>query len=108
MATTLAEVKDNLPNFAVNEGWDDAKIQAMIDAQTSLGRIMLTYWQGKAAATSEYVSVSESGSTRSLSDVYNNAVEMMKYWRDVVAKEEAATDDNPGFRRIGFGRITRV
>src|SRR5690242_7393543 len=98
MATTLEEVKANLPKDASTLGWDDSKIQPLVDAGISLPRIMMDFWNGRAADTHKLVSVSESGSTRSLSDIYNNAVEMLKYWTQRASSEEQNTDADPRFR----------
>jgi hypothetical protein len=107
MATSLEEVQNNLPPDAIGEGWDETKINGLVAAGTSLARIMMTYWSGRAAAYSKYVNVSESGSSRSLSDVHKQALDMLKYWSDRANREEGITDD-PKLRPIRFGRMKRV
>lgn len=107
MATSLEEVQNNLPPDATGEGWDEAKINSLVEAGTSLARIMMTYWSGRAAAYSKFVTVSESGSTRSLSDVHKQALDMLKYWTDRSNREEGIVDD-PRQRPISFGRMKRV
>jgi hypothetical protein len=107
MATTLEDVKNNLPPDAVGEGWDDVKITGLVETGDSLARIMMTYWSGRAAAYSKFVTVSESGSTRSLSDVHKQALDMLKYWTDRANREEGIVDD-PRLRSIRFGRMKRV
>jgi hypothetical protein len=106
--TPLQDVKDNLPPEASTQGWNDAKIQILLDAQVSLNRIMVTYWSSRAAATVNLVSVSESGSTRSLSDIHKQAVDMLKYWTDLLEKEETVTPEEASIRPIAFQRLRRV
>jgi len=108
MATTLEDVKNNLPPEASNQGWTDVKLQAMVDADTSLNRILMTYWSSRAAATSKLVNVSESGSSRSLADIHKNALDMLRYWTTQAEKEEALEIVPPSQRPISFGRIKRV
>ncbi len=107
MATSLEEVKNNLPPDAIGEGWDDDKINGLVAEGTSLERIMMTYWSGRAAATSKYVNVSESGSSRSLSDVHKQALDMLKYWTDRANRDETQAED-PKIRPIAFRRLKRV
>jgi hypothetical protein len=107
MGTSLDEVKNNLPPDAEGEGWNDAKINGLISDGTSLARVMMTYWSGRAAAYSKFVNVSESGSSRSLSDVYKQALDMLKYWTDRATREESIEVD-PKIRPIAFGRLKRV
>lgn len=107
MATTLEDVKNNLPPEASTQGWTDEKLQAMVDAETSLNRILMTYWSSRAAATAKFVNVSESGSSRSLSDVHNNALNMLKYWTGRAETEEGVSEA-PVARTIAFHRAIRV
>lgn len=106
--TPLQDVKDNLPAEAVTQGWDDEKIQTLLTAQVSVSRILVTYWSQRAAATVNYVNVSESGSSRSLSDAHRNALEMLKYWTARAKDEEVITPEEEGIRPISFNRATRV
>lgn len=108
MVTTLEDVKNNLPPEASTQGWTDPKLQGMVDAGTSLNRIMMTYWSSRAATTAKLVNVSESGSSRSLADIHKNALDMLKYWTDLARREEDAEVVPPSQRPIAFRRITRV
>lgn len=106
--TPLQDVKDNLPPEASAQGWDDARINTLLEADVSVSRILVTYWSQRAASTVNYVNVSESGSSRSLSDAHKNALDMLKYWTDRAKDEEVITPEEAGVRPIAFRRATRV
>lgn len=101
------EVRNNLPKEAEAEGWDDVKISAMLDGGMSVTRIVANWWRYRATQTANFVDVSESGSSRSLSTIHKNAVELRDYWDKKLADEE-----NPPIvetvGRIAFHRIKRV
>ena len=84
----LDDVKELMPPGL--EGWSDSRIQILIDEGNSKAKILSQAWNIQATKTSTLVDVSESGSTRSISTIHKNAVEMAKYWADQAAKE----DDN--------------
>lgn len=99
----IMQVKDLLPS---DSDWDDPKISAYLDAPNSINRVLLLYWEGRAAKLYTAIDVNESGSSRSLSQIYQNAQRMAEYWRDRVATDiaQAQIDD----ARIAFHPIRRV
>ncbi len=107
MATTLEDVQNNLPPEAPTQGWTSEKVQTLVDAGTSLSRIMMTYWSFRAASLSKLVNVSESGSSRSLQDAYKNALDLLNYWTKRATDEEK-TEVDPAVRPIAFRRLKRV
>lgn len=109
-AAEIQIVKDNLPSRAeAEDGWDDAKIELYIDQFGGTSKTVRQYWSARAAATASFVSVSESGSSRNLSDIHKQALEMLKYWDDKV-KEEEAEEENPVVSdgRVAFHKLKRV
>lgn len=82
----LDDVKELLPGDL--PAWTDEKITTLINEGLSKAKILAQAWGSKAALTAELVDVSESGSTRSISTIYKNAMEMAKYWAELAAKEE--------------------
>ena len=107
-AEDIQWVKDNLPPEAASHGWDNAKIDEAIDAETRT-RAVRAYWSFRVAQTNELVSINESGSSRNLEDVWKHALEMLKYWDGRVAQE----DDSNGVvtkpkAGIAFHTATRV
>lgn len=64
-------------------------------------------WEQRAAKYHGLVNVSESGSSRSLGDLYKNAIAMAAYYRG--KKTDGVDDpDDPGPARTRTGRIVRA
>lgn len=100
-------VKGMLPPDAATYGWDDAKIETLIDALISNNRIVLQYWELTAARMSKMVDTAESGSSRKMSDLFDNAIAMAKYWKGIVEDEETPIVV-PVVKRSGTRPINRV
>lgn len=93
-AAQIEMVKDLLPTEAEAEGWDSTKIGLYLDAPNTAFQTVALYWESKAAKLYQMIDVSESGSTRSLSRIYDNAKAMAEYWRgryDVQREEDGHT-----------------
>lgn len=107
-AADIEKVRDNLPSVAVVDGWDDAKIESKLDGGNTTSETIRDYWSYKVANTADFVSVSESGSSRDLASIHKHAVEMLKYWDDKIRQEEedAAAPEEVG--RIAFHPVTRI
>lgn len=97
-AENIAYVKEQLPTGE----WDDDKIGQMIDQLGSPAKAIRLYWSGKVANTSMYVDVSESSSSRSLSQEYQHALEMLRYWDAIVDRED--TQENAAIASRSFSR----
>lgn len=98
--------KELLPPDFASYGWDDTYIGTLIDAGMTENGMLLKYWEKVSASTSDYVDMSESGSSRSLSQIHKNAMALAKMYRDLLDKEEnPPTDQTSGIRSK---RITRV
>ena len=85
-------VRDQLPPNALVLGWDDAKIQQVIDDAGSVSKAVLAFWRWRAGQTVNMIDVSESGSSRSLSTIHKHAMDMVKYWTDEVKREQDRAD----------------
>lgn len=81
MATTeeIKEVRD-LTDGA--ELFTDEQLGALIDSGLSVNAVAYRVWQSAAASYSKLVNVSESGSSRSMGDLYKNALAMAKSFKD--------------------------
>lgn len=104
-------VQNNLPTEAEAAGWDEAKITSYLDAGLTPSKTIREWWSFRAAATSSYVSVSESGSSRSLSDIHKQALAMLQYWDKRIAEEEKAAQEEENAAtagRIAFHKMKRV
>lgn len=75
----------------------DEELEEAIDL-LGLNGAAAQFWRRKAAASSELVDVSESGSSRKLSDVSKNAIAMAAYFDGQVAEETGGV--RPTTRRI--------
>lgn len=77
---------------SAHEAYNDIQLGVMIDNLTINGAAA-QLWRETAAATTELVDVSESGSSRKMGDVHKNALAMAKYYQDQV---DAATAQSSG------------
>lgn len=104
----IEAVKDLMPGE--EDDWDDVKIETYLDGGKSVPETMLLFWEGKASKLYTMIDISESGSSRSLSRLYDNALKLQEYWAAKIAKEkeEADKQEEKEDRRLRFNRITRV
>ena len=102
---TLEEVKEKLPSGL--DEWDDGYINRLVAEGLSSARILNRAWLAKAAATAEMVDIAESGSSRSMSTLYKNAMEMAEYWARIADKDEDRGDTG-GLSRSRTHRAVRV
>lgn len=108
-AEDVETVKDNIPSDAAGQGWDDDKIAAIIDGGLTTSRTIRSYWSWRVANTTNLVSISESGSSRDLSKIHQQALDMLKYWDAKIVDEENDTDSSGESQQpIAFHRWTRV
>lgn len=93
-ASDILEVQDLLPN---DSDWGEDKITTYLDGGRTVPEVLLAFWRGRASKYSTMLDVSESGSSRSLSQLYQNAKSMIDYWQGVLDKDEAdaLVDDRP-------------
>ena len=82
----LDDVKENLP--AGLDDWTDEYISGLIASGITKNRILNRAWLAKASSASEMVDISESGSSRNISSIYKNAMDMAEYWGRLADKEE--------------------
>ena len=88
----------------VDDPWDDTKIGTILDSAGSVAKAMQAFWSQRVNATYRLMDVSESGSSRSMSSIYKNAMEQLARWDKIVSDERARTDQPSGVR---IHRITR-
>lgn len=89
---TLEQV-DQLRRYAdyfATDPYDDTQLSALIDG-SSVFRVAARLWDEKAASQTSLVDISESGSSRKMSDSHKNAINMAKYFRGLADAEEAPT-----------------
>lgn len=107
----VGQVLDLLPTEArIGETpWDRERVTALLDQGSSVNQLMSRFWNAKAAASATMVDISESGSSRSLSTIHENAVRMARYWDDrVKSDEDAALEASTTRGRVTLHRARRV
>lgn len=62
------------------ETYTDDALSAILDAASTLDGAAAVVWREKAAKASTLVNVSESGSSRSMQQIYQNALDMAKFY----------------------------
>ena len=94
MATTeeIAAVRDMIGEPDDTNGWTDDKIAEFIDATTSLNLAAGNIWSSKAAKYSTMVDISESGSSRKMSGLLDNALKLSKSFRDAEVAQDNDVD----------------
>lgn len=94
-ANVVGQVLDLLPTEAkIGETpWDQERVTVLLDQGNSVNQLMSRFWNAKAAETAAYIDVSESGSSRSLGTVHENAVRMARYWDDKVKADKDEADE---------------
>lgn len=81
------------------EPWTDVRLAEIIvatrdtDESVNLNRAAAMVWQQKASASATLVDVSESGSSRKLSDLHKNALAMQKHFSGLVSVDEVVPVD---------------
>lgn len=80
--------------------YTDLDLNARLDAGLSPEAIASVIWREKAAKYSELVDVSESGSSRKLSDLRKGALEQAAYYDGVVFSQTTAVAGRPRTRPI--------
>lgn len=78
----------------------DEYLSAVIDAAASMDEAAVVVWEAKAARLSTMVNVSESGSSRSNSQLYTNALSQLKYFRDKTTQGEVESATRSRMRAI--------
>lgn len=83
-----------------SNGWTDEQLAAIIDAEDTLNAAAAVVWSSKAGQVANLVDVSESGSSRKLSDLRKSALEMSAYYTGLDATEVVAQTPGPVITRI--------
>lgn len=76
------------------ETYTDEALSALLDAEESADAAAAGIWREKAARASTLVNVSESGSSRSLQQIYSNALDMAKFYDGRAVAEEPVVEDS--------------
>jgi hypothetical protein len=74
--------------------YTDLALSALIDA-SNLYQAAVSIWSQKASAYAGLVDITESGSSRKLSDLQKNALAMASFYKAQIAAEVETTTDVP-------------
>ena len=90
-AEQIAEVRVKIAEPLNSEPWTDEIIEAMIDASAgSTDAVAKTVWNSKAAQVAHLVDISEGGSSRKMSDMHKNFLNIAKSFETEAGLPEAA------------------
>lgn len=105
-AEDVALVREYVAEPDTNGAWTDTRIEGFVDRETNVYYAAAEIWAVKAGQSVGLVNVSESGSSRSLSDLLKQAKEMEAYYRRRGDELEAPVplDAGPVIRRISRAR----
>lgn len=102
----VISVKNNIPDDAEADGWDDDYISGLLDAGLTVTKATLSFWTARVGKYASLVDVSESGSSRQLSQLFTQAKETYQIWLD-----KSKLEDNPPVEvrtRARFHTLKRV
>jgi len=87
------------------EPFDDAYLATVIDAASSMDLAALAIWEQKAASSASMVDMTESGSSRRLSQVHDQNLKMVAYYRGR-SNVDTQPPDLAGFAyTVGIDRV---
>lgn len=94
MATSeqIAQFRRMIGELSNTAPWDDAYVSQVIDASASLNAAAARAWEEKAAIYASMVDVTESGSSRRLSQLQEQALRMAAHYRGL-AEGESVEDE---------------
>lgn len=75
--------------------YTDLTLADYLDANGSVDAAAAVIWQEKAARASNLVNVSESGSSRSMQQVYQNALDQAKFYSGRAGTDAGSSSDVP-------------
>lgn len=104
-AEQIAEVRDYVAEPGIDNGWTDGKVGQYIDRETDLYLAASAIWSAKAAKFAALVNVAESGSSRNMGSLIDNALKMAKAYKD---KSDASGGvEDPTAQPIIITRLVR-
>lgn len=86
-ATEIAAVQLQIPDEAVDLGFDNAAIGVLLDSGLSVSKTILAVLRGISAKVSSYEDVSESGSSRSI-QFFERVRQLIDVWQAVADRED--------------------
>jgi len=87
------------------EPWTDLVLSDMIDDAPDLNTAALEVWESKMATAAGYVDTTESGSSRKMSQLQEQAARMVAHFRNLVTPPTAPPDLTGYAYTVGVERI---
>jgi hypothetical protein len=89
---TIDQVKVYLPSWLDElTNWDDTKIGTVLDSNgNNIFGTVYTFWLQRVGDLSALTDVTDAGASRPLSQTYQHAQDMLRYW-DAVAGQNATS-----------------
>lgn len=87
-----------------SDNYSDLVLSERLDADLDFNQTASAIWREKAAAFSTLINVSESGSSRSMGDLYKNALAFANHYSSLIVTEEQAVAAKS---RVGTRAIER-
>lgn len=112
-AADVTKTIEKLSETAAADGWTQVRVEEDLDLGMTPNEIALAHWEYKMSRVYSVVDVSESGSSRSMSKIFDNAAKMVERYQRLVNLEN--TEDNvedpaatrgPGIRTFSIRRPT--
>lgn len=100
----LLTFRDYINESDDTNGWTEGKLTSYLTKYSTLYRAAAAVWSVKASGYAELVNVSESGSSRSLGDLFERAQRMASYYKGLADNEEIpVVPSGPVIQRIRRG-----
>jgi hypothetical protein len=80
-AVDIARLRRLIGEAEDTEPWTDAVLAAIIDDAIDLNTAALEVWESKAAEFASFVDTTESGSSRRMSQMHEQALKMVAHYR---------------------------
>lgn len=72
--------------------WDDAKIAAMLDSHSgNATKVVRLFWLQRVSDTTALTDIADVGANRPLSQTYQHAQDMLRYWDKLAGEGSTAT-----------------
>lgn len=101
-------VKNSIPDDSAEDGWDDTFIGTLLDSGISVSKVTLAFWSGRVGKLSTAIDVSEAGSSRSLSRLFDQAKIAYDMWLEKTKAEDALVIPPDTRRHATMGKMNRV
>lgn len=92
--SVIDAVKVNLPSWTadVAPDWDDAKVNTLLDLHSnSVPKVVRLFWLGRVNDATALTDISDVGASRPLSQLYQHAQDMLRYWDKIAGEGSTAS-----------------